>query len=252
MKKTFTRVGLVVLAVLIVGIVVLAFSLGTIVKNRVEVVGSNLAKVEVKLGAASIWIVPGRAQLTGLAVGNPTGYKTEHAVTVGDVSIRMNPLTALSSKMVIDSIAVKSPEITIEGGLRHNNLMDIRQNLSAGAPAVSEPAQPGTAAASTNAPKRYQINDLVISGAKLHITSLLGTGQNINLSLPDIHLENLGAGDAGITAPDVAEKALTALLESISKNAGDAVAKAGEDALVNGKKFDFKKAGARLKSLFGQ
>lgn len=255
MKKALIWTGVGLVALLIAALVVSVLCLGKIVKNRAEAIGPEMTKGPVTLDAADIWLFPGHAELKGLVIGNPPNYKTKVAVQVGDMSVRLNPFTAFSEKMVIDSINIKSPEITIEGGLKNNNLTQIEKNVddylnSGGAP--PSPSQPPTL---TNAPaptKKYQINDLAISGAKLHIVSFIEGRGNISLSIPDIHLTKLGEGEGGITAPEVAKRVLAALEQSVSEHAGDAISNIGKEAISGAKNLDLKKAGQKLKGIFGQ
>jgi uncharacterized protein involved in outer membrane biogenesis len=239
---------------LVAGLVVSVLSLGKIVKNRANVLGPQIAKVDVTLDNASVWIFPGRAQLTGLTIGNPPTCKSKVAVKIGDISVRLNPLTALSEKMIIDSVIVKSPEITLEGGLKKNNLTQIQQNVEdylngGAAPAADQPSAP---AGASKPSMKFQVNELVISGAKLHVISLFKTGANISMPLPEIRMANLGAGEGGLTSPEIIHKALAAVLNSIAENAADTVSNLGKDAVSKAKKFDFKKAGEKLKGIFGQ
>ena len=249
MKKPLVRIIIGIVVLVTAALVSSLFLLGRIVKKGVETVGPRAAQVEVKLDSADVWL--GRAELKGLSIGNPPGYKARVAIKVGDISVRLNTMSALSGKVIIDSITVKSPEITIEGGLKKNNLTQIQKNLNDYVAGHADSSQTGTKpAASPSAAgkpdRKFQINELVITGARLRIASLFETGAGVTISLPDIHVANLGSDQAGITSPEVAQKVLTALLSSIATNAADTFGKLGKDAV---KRFDFKKAGEKLKSL---
>jgi hypothetical protein len=90
-------------------------------------------------------------------------------------------------------------------------------NVNSLTPAADQNA---TNAPATNAPgakkpaKKLEVDDFVISGAKVH-ASLSGipglSNQEINLPLPDIHLTDLGKGTDGITAADLTQKVLGAI-----------------------------------------
>ena len=254
MKKLLIRIGIGVVCLLAITVAVSAFSLGNVVRERVETVGSNVAQVEVRLDSADVWLIPGRAQLKGLIVGNPPGWKTKVAVQVGDISVRIKPTSAFLAKPIIDSIVIKSPEITFEGSLKDNNLSQIRKNVheySCG------PASLATSSSETPTPKatasrHFQLNSLLITGARLHIPNLFSSGQNVTLTLPDIHLVNLGTGPDGITSPEVAQKTITAVLDVIAENASDTIGKFSQSELSKARKFNFEKAAEKLKSLFGQ
>jgi len=256
MKKPLLYVAAALVVLVLVGLVVAIYSIGRIVKNRVETVGPLVTQVDVKLDNAEVWLMPGHVQLKGLTVGNPLKYKSKVSIQAGEISVRMNFLSALSQKTVIDNITIKSPEVTIEGGIKKNNLTDIRDNVESytTAPAVAAPAaNPDIRPAAGPAAKKYQINEIVIQGAKLHVISLFNTGHDMTLPLPDIHLYGLGASAAGITMSETAEKTFTALLDSIAANASQEVASLlGKDAVTKAKKFDFRKAGQKLMKIFGQ
>lgn len=254
MKKLLLRVAIVLAILLVVTVTVSAYSLGNVVKNRIERGGSKVAQVDVRLDKAEVWLILGRAQIKDLVVGNPAGWKSKVAVQVNDITIRIIPTSVLSSKPIIDSIVIKSPDVTFEGSLKNNNLSQIRNNIHAyvNGPetATAEPAE--SAPVKTTTSRKFQLNSLWITGAKLHVRNLFSTGENITVPLPDIHLVNLGAGPDGITSPEVAQKTLNAVLDVIAENASNVVGKFGQDAVSGAKKFNIEKAAERLKSLFGQ
>src|SRR5580693_3613932 len=106
--------GLVLLLVIV--LVVVAFSLGGIVKKGVETIGPKATKVEVKLKGAQVWLLGCRVQLNGFVLGNPTGCTMPSAIEVDSVSVGVKLGSAFSDKLVIESIKLKAPVITLEGG----------------------------------------------------------------------------------------------------------------------------------------
>ena len=255
MKKWLVRIGLAVVVLLIVVVAAVVIFLDGIVKKGVETAGPMITKVDVKLDKASISLWGGSAELKGLFVGNPPGYTTECAMKIGDVSVSLKPMSVLSDRIVIRSILVKSPEITVEGGLKENNLTKIESNLS-GAP--SSGSTNGAAPAQGGPSKKLQVGDLVVSNATLHVKSPLLAGKMISVPLPAIHLTDLGTGSDGITAAELTKKLMSALMKEIVPAATKALSNAGADALELGKGAEkqgqdaLKKAGSGLKSLIGQ
>jgi len=246
MKKLLIRISIGVIALVVVAVLVSMFFIGRVVKNRIESIGPRVVLAEVKLDSADVWLLAGRAQLKGLSIGNPPGYTTPVAIKVGDISIRVDLASVLSHKVIIDSVTVKSPEITVEGGWKKNNLTEIQKNVNAYVSRhpdtpPSEPKPAASPSAAGKPGKKFQINDLFITGTRLRLTGLFSTGASLTLPLPDIHLVNLGAGEAGLTSPEIAQKALAALLDSIATNT----------AASTVKKIDFKKAAETMKALLG-
>ena len=241
---------LAILLVLLIAFVVVAFSLGTILKRGVERVGPTATRVDVKLKTAEVWLFAWRFQLTGFAMGNPPGYKTPSSIEVGDVIVSFEPKTLWSDKLVVDSIKVKSPVITLEGGLSDNNLKKIEKNLDdyigSSSTAPNSSAPPGSPA---KPEKKLQVNNLFITGARLKVNTKLSGGRTITLAIPDIHLSDLGSGPEGITPVEVGQRALHAVLNAVTKEVAKNADQLGEKALSGGAGAA-KKFGDKLKGLF--
>jgi uncharacterized protein involved in outer membrane biogenesis len=229
--------GLVLLLAIV--LVAVAFSLGGIVRKGVETIGPKATKVEVKLKGAKVWLLGCRVQLDGFVLGNPPGCTMPSAIEVDSVSVGVKPGSAFSDKLVVESITVKAPVITLEGGLTGDNLNKIEKNVDDYVGSASK----------TKSEKKYQVNDLVITDAKLQVNTMLTRGRTMTFALPDIHLTDLGTGADGITAVEVGQRALRAVMESagtaVAKNAGGV----GEGA-AGGAKGAAKKATDTLKGLF--
>lgn len=218
MKKA-TLVLCVVVAVLLIGGLGLAlFYLGPIVKRGVETVGPMVTRVDVKLDSARVGLLSGHGALNGLVVGNPPGYKSDAAFKLGEVSVTLDPRSVFSDKIHIKSVAIVAPEITLEGGLKENNLTKIMANVQAfsGAGATNQ--------TESGAPQRkLQLDSLVVRGAKVRADLNVPGVPPLNLTLPDIELSNLGQGPEGITAGELTRQLLgqitTKTLAAVTENA---------------------------------
>ena len=122
MKKII--VGLLIALVVVVALAVLAVSLflDKAIKSGVETFGPKFTKVDVKLQSVSLSLLSGAGTIKGLVVGNPEGFKTPSAISVGEASLALKPGSLLSDKIIIKSIKLQAPEITFETDLRNNNL----------------------------------------------------------------------------------------------------------------------------------
>jgi hypothetical protein len=137
---------------------------------------------------------------------------------------------------------LKSPEITFEGNpLGANNLTKIMANANSSAGPADQAAtnSPATATpAEKKAGRKLQVDDLLISGAKVHanITGLIN--KEVTLPLPDIHLTGLGTGPEGITAADLTQKVVSEItvqtvkaLVTYASGLGKDLTNAAKDAL---------------------
>src|ERR1051325_5109085 len=240
MKKLIIRILIVFVILLILAVVAGGMFLDSAVKKGVETVGPMITKVDVKLDGVSLSLLSGSGKIKGLVVGNPEGFKTPHAIQVGSAALSLAPGSLFSDKVVVKSIRVEGAEVTYEGGLLGgDNLHKILDNVTAatgGGDASPKDKDSGKPA------KKLQVDDFLITGAKL-IVSLKGTGGfAAPVPLPDVHLTNLGQGPEGITAGELTHKALTALtadagrialnvLNDVGKGAVNAAENAGKSAV---------------------
>ncbi len=232
LEKIFWSVVLTLVVLVIIGTVVASLFLGDIVKKGVETVGPRITQVPITLDEVHLTLLTGSASVKGLVVGNPAGYKTPQAISAGLISVGVNPMSVLADKIVIRSIHVESPEITFEGGLGGNNLSTILNNVNAS----SKTPASTTAAASTNntaqakSSKKFEVDDLLISGAKVHVSLTDLQGKEMTLPLPPIHLTDLGKNPDGITATDLTRSVLRAITTATVKAVGKASTDIGKNA----------------------
>ena len=218
LEKIFWSVVLILAVLAIIVAVVASMFLGDIVKKGVQTVGPRITKVSVNVDEVRLTLLTGSASVKGLVVGNPEGYHTPQAISAGMISVGVNPMSVLSDKIVVRSLHVESPEITFEGGLGGNNLSKSLDNVTASA---RNPQQ--TSAVSTNAPaqtkpsKKLEVDDLLITGAKVHVSLTDLGGKEMTLPLPPIHLANLGKNPEGITTTELTRSVLDAIVTATLK-----------------------------------
>ncbi|HTI70423.1 MAG TPA: hypothetical protein VMF06_10685 [Candidatus Limnocylindria bacterium] len=242
MKKILIVLG-VLLVVAVVALFLVGSNLGRIVKAGIEQFGPKFTGTSVTVESVSLSPSSGSGAIHGLVVGNPAGYTTPYAIRLGSASLALDPSTLLKDKVVIKSIQVTDPEINIEGGLTDNNLKKIMANLDSFS--AGEKGQP---AESTGAKKKLEVDDFLLSGAKVNVKLSMVGLSTPTVTLPDIHLTNLGTGPDGITPGALTKEiigeivsktitAVTAQVGNLGKGATDAAKKAGSEAVDGAKKI---------------
>ena len=216
MKKFLLRIGIGIVALLILAALGVSLFLDGAIKRGVETLGPKLLKVNVKVDNVSLSLLTGSGAIQGLVVGNPEGFKTPQAIRVGSASLALKPGSLFSDKVVVRYIHVQAPEITFEADLGGDNLhailANVRSTTGGGKPnaaAKPEAEKPG---------KKLEVDDFVITDAKV-IFSLKGTGQAMTVTIPEIRLADLGTGPEGITAGQLTEQVLTEIARDSSKAA---------------------------------
>jgi hypothetical protein len=235
MKKILLIIAAVVAVGLVALVVILTLSLGSIIKKGVETVGPPLTRTEMKLESASVSVLSGSGSLKGFLLGNPEGYKTPAAIKFGEASVGVRPGSVLSDKIHVTHVRVIAPEITFEGTLgTKNNLSKILENVEAatgGGQTETKPAdQPKSEPAGKGASKKLQVDEFLISGAKVNVSMTMLGGKALTVTIPDIKLTALGTGPEGITAGELTKLVMSRINAETLKAVEKAVADLGKQA----------------------
>lgn len=234
MKKLIIRIVLAVVVLVIVVLVGIWIFLGSIVTKGVNTVGPTVTKTDVRLGSANVSIISGSATLNNLFVGNPEGYSTPSAIKADKIAVSLQPMSIFGDKIIVKSVNVEAPDITVEGGITKNNLTKILDNTQGSADqAEAKKNEPESQkkAPSDKAARKIEVDDFVISGAKVHYNGGALTGnKSITVPIPDIHLTNLGTGPEGITAADLTKRVMNEVVASIGPAITSAAGNVGKEA----------------------
>jgi uncharacterized protein involved in outer membrane biogenesis len=230
MKKLIIRLLIILVVLVIVAVVCVGLFLDAGVKKGVETVGSAITKVDVKLDSASLSLLSGSGKLTGLVVGNPEGFKTPSAINLGSVSLSIKPGSLFSDKVVIRSINIQAPEITFETDLKSSNLKKILANLEETSGGGSGKAKTSTPETEKKANKKLEVDEFVISGAKVNVNISSMVGKAATVTIPEIRLTDLGTGPEGITVAELSKRILNVLLENSGKAAASGVSDLSKSA----------------------
>ena len=233
MKKWIFRISVAFVFLVTIGMVAFALSLDSAIKKGVERFGPQVTKVDVKLASVSLSPLSGSGSIKGLVIGNPEGYKSPHAISVGSSSVALSLGSLLSDKVVVKSIRVEAPEIFLELGPGGSNLQKIQANLPSGGSAAGTGDKP---VGERKPGKKLQVDEVVVTGGKLILEASALGGRLSEAPLPEVRLANLGSGPDGITASELGTRILSAVMDGAISISGDALAKAGRDAIDNATK----------------
>jgi hypothetical protein len=247
MKKFVVRSLLIL--VLLVGLAFLGtyFFLGTVIKKGVETVGPKITKTDVKVNSASLSILSGSGNIKGFVLGNPQGFKTPAAISVGVANLAIEPRSLFDNKLIIRDITVDGPEITFETDLTAVNLKKILSNVEestggSSKPSSSDTNQPAPSkTAEAGEGKKLQVDNFLIKNAKVHVSvnaPVIGQ-QSANVKIPEIHLTNMGTNADGITAAELCKEVLKVVVEKSAEEAEKVIAD-----MTKGGKFFGKEATA--------
>lgn len=226
-KKIAIGLG-VIIVVIAVGIYYLSQNAGNMVAGVIKDEGSRVTQVPVDVSAVDISLTDLKAGLRGLTVANPAGFKTERAISLGEISVKIAKDWS-TDVIVIDEIMVNAPEITYEIGAGGSNIAAIQKNVEDTLKTMggSEP----TPADDDKAGPKIVINNFYIKNGKIQVSSTLLQGKSLPVALPDIHLKDIGKdnkdGSDGASTAQVIDEVMSA----ITKKAGTAASSVNLSAL---------------------
>ena len=106
MKKLIIRLFIALIVVIVIAIFAAGPLLDKAIKKGVETFGPKLTKVDIKLESVSLSLFSGSGAIQGLVVGNPEGYKTPSAISVGETLLHQLTDAKAVGRLVIDLKAV--------------------------------------------------------------------------------------------------------------------------------------------------
>jgi hypothetical protein len=232
MKKA-NKILLVTGAVILILVVVLMLSIGSIIKTAVTTAGPKLAGVPIQLEKVSVNPFSGLVHIKGLIIGNPQGFNTPSAMELGEFKLNIAMSSLFSDTIVIRQILINAPQITYEKSLKSSNLSTLQANLT-----PKETTAPKTEAAPApkkkkGAGKKVIIEDFQLNGAKVNVTITALGGKTMTLPLPDIKMKDIGKKSGGASPAEVISEVFSSITKAVTEAAssiGDAAGKALKDA----------------------
>jgi len=213
------------LVLLLVGVGWVYLTRDRLLGTAIRTYGPQITGVSVKLGGARLEPWDGEAALTDLELGNPPGFHTPHALMVAQIRLRLDVSNLRSDVVHIRDIRVEQPRVTYEYASGGSNLDVIqrhieRQIADAAGPAGAQgaPAAPGSATANANAkPLRVVIDHVDILGAQADVSASALHGRTVTVNLPDIHLNDIGTRNGGVTPAQATEQMVAAVRQAATQ-----------------------------------
>jgi hypothetical protein len=225
LKKVLIGIAaLVVVAIVAIGggVYYLYSNLDAIVKAAIESYGGDATQAKVSVKDVKLSLTSGEGSISGLIVGNPSGFATPEALSLGSVSMKVDTasVTRMASDpkapLLIKEVVITAPAITYERGATTGNLETIQQNVTryAGIDQSKPAAKP--ASGGKDEPK-FIIENLYVRDGRIAISHSALQGKTLSSGLPTIHLKDIGKDKGGASPAEVADKVLGAITQQASR-----------------------------------
>jgi hypothetical protein len=211
-----------VMAVVVILILIVAFAayyvlgnLDRLVEVAIEKVGPQVTGTPVLVSGVSIALKEGRGEISGLTIGNPDGYQSDHALRIGRLVFDLDTQTITSDPVRITEISVSETDLIAELGPAGLNLKALMDTMNSGG--SGQAAEPE----STSSGPGLVIDRFDFTGAKMTLETPL---KNYDTTVPDVRLTGIGEKEGGATAAEAARQILrpviAAAIAAAQKEAG--------------------------------
>ena len=226
MKKLF--IGILAVLALVVGAIIYVVSTGidSRIAGALETHGPRILGASVRVDGVSLEPGSGSGAIRGLVIGAPAGFGAAKTLSVGEITLRVDPASLLSDMVVIRRIAVVAPDITYEvSAAKGTNIAAIQRSIDAFVASMGR-----TGGGDGGGGKKIVIEDFsVVDGVVgLAATDLGGRGGTVKL--PPVHLTGIGRKSNGVTGAEAAKQILAGLQPAIAQ----AAAQLGVDTVARG------------------
>jgi uncharacterized protein involved in outer membrane biogenesis len=220
MKKLLLGIAAIALLAISGGLWWVYHSLDAQIASAIRRYGSEMTGVPVGLSSAHIAIADGRGTLRGLIVGNPDGFKTKHALSLGEISMTLDIGSLTTDVIRIKELTLIKPEVTYEYASSGSNLEVLQRNIERSI------AQQRSDAKNTQSDKKLVIEHLYIKSGTASVSAEMLNGDVLSVPIADLHLQNIGKKSDGTTAGEAMRQIFGPLVQQV----GTAVASLGVKA----------------------
>ncbi len=237
-KKIWIIAGSVV-GVIVIALVIVVLSLGSIVKTAVQTIGPKALGAEVKVSGVFINLFTGTIAISDVFIGNPEGYKSDRALTMKKLKLHLEPSSLTKPKLVIREFTLDGVDVYFEpsSNLLSNNLSQLNKNIAAfteklagskDAPAdgqFEDSRSDAEIEAEKSEAQRLQIDQLSLTNIYVNIVATIPGRAPDAAPIPvvPIVLENLGQDEEGVTPLDVSVVILNKLTLGVLQSVGEAL-----------------------------
>ncbi|WP_372366688.1 hypothetical protein [Candidatus Uabimicrobium sp. HlEnr_7] len=182
MKKILTVIcALAIIATAVIaGFVMTGGDIGFLIKQGIQDKGSEVMGVPVTVENVDMPILTGIGKIENLIITNPQGEESDYTFKMGILNIEIDPETIKTEKVRIKKLIIDSPEISFEGDIKNNNIMQLQKNIQANKKDEKKKE------------KKVQLDYLKIQNGKLKL-QFKGL-KSKTITLADLELENIGSG----------------------------------------------------------
>lgn len=218
--KTFIKIAVVLILLVVIAFVALfAFGLSqldAIVKATIERGGTYATQTTTTVDDVNVGITDGTFAMNGFKIANPTGFTSDHFLTLGDASVQLQTSSLASDVIAIPTVAFNNIDIILDKGGDPSNYNTILNSLKRFEKSDTKSAPENSGG------KKVTIDSLTLNNIDIRVANMPGvsllTG-DIAIQIPSIELKNIGK-DQPMTAAQVVNLVIKTVLTAAVEAGG--------------------------------
>lgn len=217
MKLVKIVVGILLFMIVLVVIVFTVFlnNLNPLIKEAIEIVGSDTLSTSVTVGSVDIKLKEGKGVIKKIAISNPEGYSANKLAIIDDVGLQIDVESLNKDVKVIKEVYIDGIELLAEQkNIKDTNIQSLLDNMWHNKGSSTSSKVSGDASKQSI---RFMIESLRIGESKIQLLSQ-NLGERI-ITIPAYSEKNLGSKTKGLSPNEMS----ALIVSSIMSKAKDAV-----------------------------
>ena len=220
MKKLIIRGVLGLFGLLVVGVVILYFTINTIAANQIESAATDALGVKTSVGAVRISLFEGRTEILDLDIANPKSYDGEF-LTLGDGVLGLNLGSLMSDRVEVSEFTLKDINLSLIQRADGSNVGTIIDNANKGSGDGSDDDSKDD----SSDERKFIIDKVEIDNVQVAISvePLTSSREPTKLTIDQIVVRDIGRKENGVTMDEVTTIIVRSILSSAIKAAPEQI-----------------------------
>jgi hypothetical protein len=215
MKRTILMLLSGIIILLAVAGIYFFMHMDVMAKSAIEKYGSLMLGSRLSIASVNISTQSGEGSMKDLVIANPSGFSGTDAFKMSDTKIAVDTHSLRTDVVVIKEVVMDSPDIIYEVTEHGNNYAIMRKNVNDYMSRGDETAD------GIIASKQVIIKDFYLRNGKVVVTAPSIPGKTFEVSLPTIHLSDLGKNQGKGNLPHIMQQITSVITNSVVSAVGN-------------------------------
>ena len=222
-KKTWLKIVLAILIILVLAVILSLVFIDSILKGGIQTIGSTVTQCQVTVDNVNLSFRKGELLIEDFVIGNPDGYKTDHAISFDKIFVSLVPSSLFGDTISITKIEILAPELVCEVGLLNSNLGTILDNINQMFPPKDDKDKEEPKPKDDKPGKKVEIDLVEVRDGKISLSAKLMGGKALPIPLPSVSIKDIGKKEQDkVSTVEAAAVVLREMLIAAVKSVGGA------------------------------